>query len=95
MLYIPWMVILCGHNIQKISFGDADFGAAQGEKLHKQVVHRPIYPCKPLLVENSHFASLARVLTGPKQDWRLQKTSFHILVGIYCHNIPTHTPQSG
>ena len=26
---------------------------------------------------------------------RLQKTSFRILVGIYCHNIPTHTPQSG
>ena len=22
-------------------------------------------------------------------------TSFRILVGIYCHNIPTHTPQSG
>ena len=21
--------------------------------------------------------------------------SFRILVGIYCHNIPTHTPQSG
>ena len=25
----------------------------------------------------------------------MQKTSFRILVGIYCHNIPTHTPQSG
>ena len=21
--------------------------------------------------------------------------SFCVLVGIYCHNIPTHTPQSG
>ena len=25
----------------------------------------------------------------------MQKTSFRILVGIYCHSIPTHTPQSG
>ena len=44
---------------------------------------------------NSHFVSLARVVTGPRQCQRLQKTSFCILVGIYCHNIPTHTPQSG
>ena len=44
---------------------------------------------------NSHFASLAPALTGPRQGYRLQKTSFHILVGIYCHDIPTHTPQSG
>ena len=26
---------------------------------------------------------------------KLQKMSFRILVGIYCHNIPTHSPQSG
>ena len=25
----------------------------------------------------------------------MQKPSFHILLGIYCHNIPTLTPQSG
>ena len=25
----------------------------------------------------------------------MQKTSFRILVGIYCYNIPTHTPQGG
>ena len=25
----------------------------------------------------------------------MQKMSFRILEGIYCHNIPTHTPQSG
>ena len=43
----------------------------------------------------SHLASLARVLTGPRQRYRLQKTSFRILVGIYYHNIPTQTPQSG
>ena len=44
---------------------------------------------------NRHFASLARIVTGPWQGYILQKTCFHILVGIYCHNIPTHTPQSG
>ena len=34
-------------------------------------------------------------MNSPRQSYRLQKTSFRILVGIYCHNIPTHTPQSG
>ena len=34
-------------------------------------------------------------MNGPRQSYRLQKTSFRILVGIYCHNIPTHTPQNG
>ena len=41
---------------------------------------------------NSHFASLARVVTGSQQGYRLQKMSFRILEGICCHNIPTHTP---
>ena len=44
---------------------------------------------------NSYFASWARVLTGPRQGYMMQKMSFCILVGIYCHNIPTHTPRSG
>ena len=43
MLYIPWMVILSGHNIKKTSFGNFYFSALQGEKLHKQVVSRPIH----------------------------------------------------
>ena len=49
---------------------------------------------RPLLVETiiSHFW---HGLTGPRQGYKLQKASFRILVGIYCHNIPTHTPQSG
>ena len=34
-------------------------------------------------------------LTGPRQGYKLPKTSFGILVGIYRDNIPTHTPQSG
>ena len=54
---------------------------------------RPIH--EAIIAGNSHFASLARVVNGPKQSYRLQKTSFRILVGIYCHNIPTHIPQSG
>ena len=43
MLCIAWMVILGGHNIKKTSFENFDFGALQGEKLHKQVVSRPIH----------------------------------------------------
>ena len=42
MLYISWMVILCGHNVKKISFENFDFGAAQGEKLHQQVVYQSL-----------------------------------------------------
>ena len=32
---------------------------------------------------------------APGKATDCKKTSFRILVGIYCHNIPTHTPQSG
>ena len=39
MLYIPWMVILGDRNIKKTSFKNFDFWAAQGEKLHEQVVY--------------------------------------------------------
>ena len=42
MLYIPWMVILGDHGIKKISFENFDFRAAQGEKLHQQVVYQSI-----------------------------------------------------
>ena len=38
---------------------------------------------------------LAWVLTSLRQGYKLLKTSCRILVGICCHNIPTHTPQSG
>ena len=76
------MVILSGHNIKTISLENFDFGAVQGENPHEQVVHRPVHSCEPLLVENRHFTSLARVLTGPRQDYRLQKTSIRILAGI-------------
>ena len=34
-------------------------------------------------------------MTGSQQARNCKKTSFRILVGIYCHNIPTPTPQSG
>ena len=50
---------------------------------------------RPLLVEIAISLLWHGQLTGPPQSYRLQKTSFRILVGIYCHNIPTHTPQGG
>ena len=46
-------------------------------------------------LSNSHLTSLARVLTSHGQGYRLQTMSFCILAGIYYHNIPSHTPQSG
>ena len=42
MLYISWVVILGDHDIKKISFENFDFWAAQGEKLHKQVVYESL-----------------------------------------------------
>ena len=50
---------------------------------------------KPLLVETAISHLWHGHLTGPRHSYRLQKTSFRILVGIYCHNLPTRTPQSG
>ena len=92
MLHIAWIVSLGDHNIKKISVENFGFRAAQGEKLNKQVVYRPIH--EAIIGQNSHFASWARVLTVPRRGYRRQKTSLRILVGIYCHNMPTHTPES-
>ena len=50
---------------------------------------------RPLLVEIVISRLWHGHLTGPRQSYRLQKTSLDILVGIYCPNIPTRTPQSG
>ena len=55
-------------------------------------MYRPIHKA---IIGHHYFASLPRVVNGPKQSERLQKTSFRSRLGIYCHNIPTHTPQSG
>ena len=54
-----------------------------------------MHSCKPLLVETviSRLWHWFRLALGKATDCK--KTSFRILVGIYCHNIPTHTPQSG
>ena len=49
----------------------------------------------PLLVETAILRRWHGHLTGPRHSYRPQKTSLDILVGIYCHNIPTRTPQSG
>ena len=40
MLYIASMVIFGDHNIKNISFGNFNLLAAEGEKLHKQVVYQ-------------------------------------------------------
>ena len=42
--YIGWMVILCDHNIIKISFGNVKFCAVQGEKVLTQVVYQSLPP---------------------------------------------------
>ena len=34
-------------------------------------------------------------MTGTRKGYWPQEASFCILVGIYCHNIPAHTPRSG
>ena len=49
----------------------------------------------PLLVETAILRRWHGNLTGPRHSYRPQKMSLDILVGIYCHNIPTRTPQSG
>ena len=79
--------------MKKASFGNLDSLAAQGEKLHMQVVYQPMHACEPLLLVKIGFSRLSH--RPHRQGYRLQKTSFCILVGICCHNIPTHTPQSG
>ena len=50
---------------------------------------------RPLLVETAILCRWHGHLTGPRQSYKPHKTSFHILVGIYCHNIPTRTPRGG
>ena len=42
MLYIYCVVILGDHDIKKISFENFDFSAAQGEKVHQQVVYQSL-----------------------------------------------------
>ena len=39
MLYLPWMVIVRGHDVNKISFENFEFSGAQGAKVHKQVAY--------------------------------------------------------
>ena len=42
MLYIAGMLILSDQSIEKISFENFDFWAAQGEKLHQQVAYQSL-----------------------------------------------------
>ena len=50
-------------------------------KLDKQVVHPRIQYAS--IGGSSHLASLRRVWIGPRLGYRLQKTSFRILVDVY------------
>ena len=43
MLYIGCLIILHGHNIKKISFGNFHYWVAEAGKLHKQVVPQPLW----------------------------------------------------
>ena len=42
---------------------------------------------------NGHSTPLTRAMTDPRQ--RPRKTADCMLVNVYCHNIPSCTPQSG
>ena len=88
MLYIPWMVISCGHHIIKITFE-----LPKVKNCINRLCTGPF--TRPLLVETAISRRWHGHLSGPRQGRRLQKTSFCIVVGIYCHNIPTRTPQRG
>ena len=39
MLYLLWMVIVSGHNVNKIKFENVEFSVARGAKVHKQVAY--------------------------------------------------------
>ena len=44
MLYIGYLIIVNGQNIKKIGFRNLCFSAAEGGKLHKQVVPQTLAP---------------------------------------------------
>ena len=81
--------MMSGHNIKKL--------AVQGEKLHQQVVYHHSMHTWKLWKQKWSFCVF---YTGHDRPWgRLEaakkKTSFCILVRIWCHNILACTPQSG
>ena len=54
MLYIRYLIIVDDQNIKKIGVGNFHFGAAEGGKLHKQVMPQPLAPSKqPNRVKNT------------------------------------------
>ena len=91
MLYIPWMGILGDHNIKKQVSKTSTLELHRLKNCMSRLRTGP-FSAGAVIGGNSPFASLARGLTGPQQGYKLQKTSFRILVGINCHNIPTDTP---
>ena len=90
MLYIPWMVILCGENIKKKTVSKTSIFELPKVKNYTSRL------CTGPFTHVGHYwlkRSFRIFGTGCERPYK--KTSFCILVGIYCHNIPTHTPQSG
>ena len=93
MLYIAWMVILGDDNTKKTSFENSIFELPRVKNYISRLCTGPF--TRPLLVETAIPRLWHGHLTGPRHSYRPQKTSLDILVGIYSHNIPTRTPQSG
>ena len=75
MLYIPWIVNLSDHDIKKKVSKTSIFELSKVKNCMSRLctIHRPIYSCKPLLVETVISHLLARVLSGPWQGDKLQK----------------------
>ena len=81
MLYIPWMVILGGHNIKKKQVSKTSiFELPRVKNCISRLCTGPF--TRPLLVETAISRSWQGHLTGLRHSYRPQKTSFHILVGI-------------
>ena len=65
MLYIPWMVILGDHNIKKKGSKTSIFELSKVKNCKGKLCTGPF--TQAIIGGNSHFASLARALTGPRQ----------------------------
>ena len=73
MLYIGYLIIVNGQNIQKIGLGNCDFCAAEGEKLHKQVVPQSLESPPPPPAPTPNRSKLRIFLGRCKQ--RIKKSN--------------------
>ena len=83
--------MLGDHKIKKIFSKTSIFELPKVKDYISMLRRGPIYYA--IIGGNSHFASLARVLTGLWQTYTLQKMSLRVLVGIYCHNPHSHPSE--